>query len=215
MFVFTDTGGKYKRNYTKVCADLNKFKEAADNDAAVGLIRKLAKTDLFFLMYFILGIEEVNRPWIVDRISEVESQFDRTHNLWPRGHFKSTLFSFAYPIQRILNDSNERIGLFSETRQIAKGFGLRIKTTLETNMLLLAAFPDVLYDNPERQSPRWSMDDGLTVKRSKVFAESSFECWGMDSLPTGKHYSIIIGDDLVSQGSVGTPEAMAKLENNY
>lgn len=215
MFVFEDSGAKYKRDYAKVCNTLNKYEENREGDAAVALIRKLCKNDLFFLMHFVLGIKEVNRPWIVDRISEVESSWHRTLNLWARGHFKSTCITYGLVIQLLLRNTEERICIFSETRQIAKAFLRRIKTTFEQNGLLKSTFPDIFYDSPERQSPKWSEDEGIVVMRKGQYSESSIEAWGVLELPVGKHYTVKIYDDLVNADTVASSEQMIKLENSF
>jgi hypothetical protein len=40
-------------------------------------------------------------------------------------------------------------------------------------------------------------NDGITVKRESYVKEGTIEAWGLDSLPTGSHYSMLIFDDVV------------------
>jgi predicted phage terminase large subunit-like protein len=76
--------------------------------------------------------------------------------------------------------------------------------------LLKAWFSDILYDNPERQSPRWS-DEGLIFKRLKNPKEACVEAWGLvDSMPTGMHFNILLYDDVVTLGSVTNAEQIQK-----
>lgn len=103
------------------------------------------------------------------------------------------------------------MGIFSHTRPIAKGFLRQIKTEFETNQRLKDLFPDVLYDDPKKQSPKWSEDDGITVKRKTNPKEATIEAWGIvDGQPTSKHFLILNYDDLVTKESVNTPEMIAK-----
>lgn len=128
----------------------------------------------------------------------------------------STIITYGLNIQEILNDPNTRIGIASHTRSIAKAFLRRIKFTLEENEFLKRLFPDILYENPASQSPKWSEDEGLVVKRPSVFQESTVEAFGLvDSQPTSKHYSILNFDDIVTIGSVSTPEQIRKLDECF
>jgi predicted phage terminase large subunit-like protein len=99
---------------------------------------------------------------------------------------------------------------------LAKAFLLKLKTTFETNQLLKRAFPDIFYANPLKQSPKWNIDDGLTLKRKNVYNELSVEAWGItDGMPTGKHFTDLVYDDLVTEKSVSTPEQMKKLRDCF
>ena len=203
-------GANYRFDYVRLCAEMN-----ANREHATELIRVFAPKDLFFLAYFVLGIP-CNHPWLVDRIREVEEERYGVMDLWPREHFKSTILTYALIIWEILQNPEERIGIMSHTRGIAKAFLQRIKVTLESNQYLLDAFPDIFYQKPEYESPRWSLDHGIVVKRQGNYAESTVEAWGLvDGMPTGKHFSVMNFDDLVTVESVNTPETMRKLRECY
>ena len=121
----------------------------------------------------------------------------------PVPYRKSTIITFGYSIFRILNDPEVTIGIFSHTRPAAKGFLDWIKREFESNALLLECFPDILYANPQKESPRWSLDDGIIVKRQTNPKECTVEAWGLvDSMPTGRHYSERVYDDVSEQKAV-------------
>ena len=162
-------GANYRFDYVRLCAEMN-----ANREHATELIRVFAPKDLFFLAYFVLGVP-CNHPWLVDRIREVEEERYGVMDLWPREHFKSTILTYALIIWEILQNPEERIGIMSHTRGIAKAFLQRIKVTLESNQYLLDAFPDIFYQKPEYESPRWSLDHGIVVKRQGNYAESTVE----------------------------------------
>jgi predicted phage terminase large subunit-like protein len=103
------------------------------------------------------------------------------------------------------------VGIFSHTRGIAKRFLRQIKFEFEQNELLKEWFPDILYANPHKQSPKWSEDDGIVVKRKSNPAEATVEAWGVvDGQPIGKHFFILVYDDVVVPESVTSPEMMSK-----
>jgi len=207
---------KYKQNYKSICDKINILAEYNDVEKLVSYLRELAKTDLFFLLYFILDIKAINHPWIIDRINEIETDHNQTLDLWSREHWKSTLLTYALPIQKILCNPEERIGIFSHKKAISKAFLHRIKTTLENNDLLKFLFPDILFRDPRNEAPKWSADDGLIVRRTGVYNEATVEsCGFVDGMPTSKHYTIRIYDDIVTQESVTTPEQIRKTDEAW
>jgi hypothetical protein len=69
----------------------------------------------------------------------------------------------------------------------------------------------VLFENPSKESPKWSEDEGIVVKRKSNPKESTVEAWGLvDGQPTSKHYKLMVYDDVVTRESVTTPEMMTK-----
>lgn len=124
----------------------------------------------------------------------------------------STIITFGKSIQDILKDpDNTLIGIFSHTRGIAKGFLDQIKRELEGNSFLKDLFPDVLYKKPEVEAPKWSLDNGIIVKRKTNPKESTVEAWGLvDGQPTSKHFTVLVYDDVVTLESVTTTEQIRK-----
>ena len=124
----------------------------------------------------------------------------------------STIITYGKSIQDILDDPEVTIGLFSFNRPIAKAFLGQIKVELESNDYLKALFPDILWAQPQREAPSWSLDGGITVKRKTNPKEKTVEAWGLvDGQPTSKHYGILVYDDVVTRESVTTPEQIAKV----
>lgn len=209
-------GAPYDLDYPRVTAWLNGCLEARRHDELAAWVREFSQESLFFFCYFILGLRGLNHPWLVARVREVQAGHDSTLDLWFRESWKSTLLSYALPIWQIAHGPEITIGLFSHSRAIAKGFLRRIKTTLETNRLLSLAWPHVFYGDPVKQSPKWSEDDGLIVRRKGVYAEATIEAWGVvDSQPTSKHFSCRIYDDVVVPESVATLEQIAKTRERF
>lgn len=173
--------------------------------------RNWAKIDLYFLIRYGLKRADIENPWLFDRCREVQNSPNGHLDLWAREHYKSTIITFGLTIQDILNNPNETFGIFSHTRPIAKGFLRQIKREFESNELLKEWFPDILWDNPEKDAPKWSEDDGLIVKRSENPKESTIEAWGIvDSQPTSKHFGKLVYDDVVTDKSIFTPDMMRK-----
>jgi hypothetical protein len=131
--------------------------------------------------------------------------------LWAREHGKSSIITYGLTIQDILNDPEETFGIFSHTRDIAKSFLVWIMRELASNELLKSLYPDILWQNPKKDAPKWSEDDGLIVRRDGNPKESTVEAWGLvDGQPTAKHFGVRVYDDVVTLSSVGTPEQIRK-----
>ena len=181
-------------------------------ECAHELARHLATTDLYYLLTNVLGRVDVRNDWLFDRCIEVQEDRDEFLDLWSREHYKSTIISFALTIQDILINPEVTCGIFSCTRPLAKRLLRQIKFELEANKRLKDLFPDILYADPRRESPKWSEDDGIIVKRTTNPAAATVEAWGLvDGQPTGKHFSLMVYDDVVTRESVTTPDMIRKV----
>lgn len=154
-----------------------------------------------------------------DRCLEVQAEPYGYLDLWARDHRKSTIITYAHSIQEILASHGEdplmdeevTIGIFSHTRPIAKSFLRQIKRELEINRTLINLFPDILYNNPEKEAPTWSEDSGLVVKRKNNPKEATVEAHGLvDGQPVGKHFNRLKYDDVVTLKSVASPDMIQK-----
>lgn len=173
--------------------------------------RELCRTDLFYLLVVACKRKDIDRDWLYERCREVEAAPDGMLDLWAREHYKSTLITFGLTIKDILNNPNITVGIFSHSRPNAKSFLEQIKRELETNTYLKSLFPDVLFQHPQKESSKWSLDGGLIVKRSENPKEATIEAWGLvDGQPIGKHFSLLNYDDVVTAESVSNPDQIKK-----
>ena len=134
----------------------------------------------------------------------------------------STIITFGKNIQDILASHGDEplpewggrevtIGIFSFNRPAAKKFLRQIKLEFEENKELKELFPDILYEEPKKESPKWSEDDGLVVKRKSNPREATIEASGfVDGQPTGMHYVIRSYDDVVTLESARSVEMVKK-----
>lgn len=185
-------------------------------------LRHLCRTDLYFLLRYMLGRKDLEHPWLHARCLEIEEAPDGHLDLWARFHYKSTLQTFGKTIQDILSSHGEdpdprwngveqTFCIFSHTRPIAKAFLRQIRDELASNRRLIELFPDILYDEPDKNSPRWSEDNGLLVRRRSTPREATVEAWGLvDGQPTSKHFNILLYDDIVTPASVTNAEQVSK-----
>jgi hypothetical protein len=154
-------------------------------DRRIDHLRWLARNDLFFLLVHLLNAKFLEHQWYFDRCAEVQESPDNHLDFWSRGGGKSTIITYGKTIQDILINPEVTFGIFSHTRPIAKQFLRQIKSEFEKNELLCQLFPEILYEQPKLEAPKWAEDDGLIVKRKGNPKESTVEAWGLtDGQPT-------------------------------
>lgn len=176
-----------------------------------GYTQKLCREDLFFLLWYACGRLHLEHQWLLERCRDVQHAPNGYLDLWSREHCKSSIITFGKTIQDIICDCEVTIGIFSHTRPIAKSFLRQIMRELENNQILKKHFPAILYENPRKESPKWSEDEGLMVIRKGNPVECTVEAWGMvDGMPTGRHFKLRVYDDVVTMASVTSREQIDK-----
>lgn len=194
---------------------LNSLKDHSEQDQ-LATLRDWAKTDLYFLIRYVLERPDIEREWLFARCRGVQSAPDGHLDLWAREHYKSTIITFGLTIQDILNNPEITVGIFSHTRPIAKGFLRQIKREMESNQFLKKLFPDIFWTDAHKEAPKWSEDDGIIVKRRGNPKEATVEAWGIvDGQPTGKHFKLRVYDDVVTVDSVSGPDMIEKTTDRW
>lgn len=207
---------------------LNDYKEFINMFSALPLeqqtlvSRDMFRNDLFYLLTVGLRRKDMLHPWLLSRCKEVEANPNGYLDLWARGHYKSTIITFALTIQDILSSHGDSpdpkwggkeptIGFFSFNRPIAKQFLSQIKREFETNEVLRVTFPDIIWELPYKEAPSWSLDNGIILKRKSNPKEATIEAWGLvDGQPTSKHFDILVYDDVVTIDNVRSPDMIDK-----
>jgi hypothetical protein len=184
--------------------------------------RQLILSDLFFIVYFVMGIKAANHPFVVEACREVEKgPKTMTLDVWAREHFKSTIITIAETLQYHLDYKNEGpekcTAIFAYVRPVAKAFLRAIKILCENSDFLKECFPDVLWRKPETEAPKWSEDDGLIFRRkASARKESTIEAWGLiEGMPTSRHFNRRIYDDIETQDLSENPEQLNKCFSKF
>lgn len=174
-------------------------------------IRALVLEDRYYLLVVVLNRPDMWHPWTYERCREVERNPDGYLDLWAREHGKSSIITFAGIIQEVLRNPEITCCIFSHTAPRAKAFLAQIKREFENNKLLKTVFSDIFWDNPNKATQTWSLDAGITVQRKGNPKEATIEAHGLvDAQPVGKHYALMVYDDVVVPESVSTPEQVHK-----
>jgi hypothetical protein len=147
-------------------------------------------------------------------------QFDDADNavlIGGRTFGKSTQL-VADDIRHKLLDPNDASTWFSLTRELCQKKGGAIQKELEENQLLLGLWPDRFWRNAEERpsSTKWSLRDGLCIKRTSTRPEQSWEFHAFEKrLPTGTHPDGRYYDDVEAEGSAESPDVLATIERRW
>lgn len=126
----------------------------------------------------------------------------------PRGTFKSSVSSVAYPIWRLIRNPNLRILIDSEVYSNSKNFLREIRAHLIGNQRLIQLFGEFKTSN-------WNESEVTIAQRTAIKKEASITCGGIGTIKVGQHYDLIIADDLNSQNNSETVEGRKKVIRHY
>lgn len=135
--------------------------------------------------------------------------------LMPRYTFKSSICTIAYSLWRLTLNDNLRILIYSDTNEKAEGFLNEIKNHIEGTKP--TSLFRKLYGAWEVDAKRGVWNQAAIVIRPRTNAQSvpSVDTAGIETSKLGKHYDLIIFDDIVSDKNVTTREQMDKVEACY
>lgn len=199
---------------------LQKVREEAPDEVWMPLWAAAGRADLYFLASHILTSRNApyikNRhPWLFDRFRDVQREPSDHADIWFREGYKSETHK-CEAIRGILSEPNRSYCIFSFKAPIAKGMMRNIMYEFENNELLKSLYPDVLWEDPRKQAPKWSENEGIIVKRTVNTREATMEASGLvDGQPISKHYDVRIYDDVVTLDSVSTEDQMAKVSEAF
>lgn len=169
--------------------------------------REIYKHSLFETCH-LLGLKDVNWQTHGKVIRALESRRTRKLIVMPRGTFKSSICSVAYPIWCLLRDPDERILLDSELYSNSKNFLREIKMHLAST-----ALTDIFGEF--RNPACWNEGEIIIAQRNRVIKEASITASGIGAEKTGQHYDRIIIDDLNSPSNSHTKEGQEKVLMHY
>lgn len=129
-----------------------------------------------------------------------------------RGAGKSTLCTIVKAIHLLLKNPNLRILIASKTSGHAEAMLKEIKSHFEGNDRLAEVFG--LYYDP-RKVGKWDNTEIEVLPRTTRDKEASITCIGVGGQVVGKHYDVILSDDLVDEENSRTKYMRDKLRTWY
>ncbi len=168
--------------------------------------RRRAKTDLFFLCYGVLGFKKLSVNLHGNLCTFVQNTDNEQFRefLLPRAHYKSTVLTIGDSIRIALPDDigdqpwprnlgpNVRICIGHEIDSMAGRFLSQITSHFMSNPILMGLFPECV---PVPRVQRINTHE-LELPRSDLWAEPTFDTFGVGARSQGRHYNFLKLDDL-------------------
>lgn len=192
--------------------DSAKGMRAPADAAKIQFERWMCKTDLYYLVKYVLGYNRLEFHLHKHVAEGAESLAPGARELveLPRDTFKSTIRTIGFAIQCVLRNSDVRILFKSNVKDNASKKLDETKNHFIDNEVLKKLFPEHV---PQRVSDEGSGSSWTTPARKTMNAEGTFEAAGVGTSSTSCHYDIIIGDDFWDEKSVTSQEVMTKCKN--
>ncbi len=170
-------------------------------------MRALYLSDFFLYSKHAVGYKDLEWDVHGESIRLFESDAKRKLDVMPRGTFKSSLGSVAYPMWRLEKDPDLTILLDSELYTNSKNLLREIK----------GHYASGKYMNVfgERVGTKWDEGEIIISTRTRNRKEASITVGGIGTTKVGQHYDIIIGDDYNSAQNSDTPEKCQKVIDHF
>lgn len=168
---------------------------------------KYAMDHFWFFVTEILGWKGLDDTFHGDLSDFMEKPHPLKLVLAPRGHLKSTLCTVAYALWRAFKNPNIRILISNYREANAGSFLFQIRNELLSERLK-TFFPKAI---PNLRNVKWN-ESQITLNRTSNPKEATFEIAGVGNEITGRHYDLILFDDIVGPENIGTLEQLQKLQ---
>jgi hypothetical protein len=179
----------------------------ADSETLKLAVRKAYGDSLWHTTTKLLGFKDLTIHTHLPIIKALESHSRRKLVCVPRGTFKSSIASVAYPIWRLIKDPNRRILIDSEVFTNSKNYLRQIK-----NLILSDNFVQIFGD---WRTDVWNESEIVIAPRNKILKDPSIVVGGIETTKVGLHVDEIIGDDYNSPANSETPEQRKKVIDHY
>lgn len=187
---------------------LSKYSAENQRKILAEIKRDIFRKSLFLFAKRICGYEDVDPDTHGPMIQALEDpETKKKMVVVPRGCFKSSITSVAYPMWMLERNSNLRIMLDSELYSNSKNFLREIRSHYESEK-----FTSVF---GVRKAEVWNEGEIILSTRTIPKKEPSIVCSGVGAQKTGQHYDIIIADDLNSPGNTKNPEVAESVRNHF
>lgn len=170
-------------------------------------IKDLLLSDFFLFAKHGLGYKDLEWEVHKECVTALESDAKRKLIVMPRGSFKSSLGSVAYPIWRLLKDPNLTILLDSELYTNSKNLLREIKGHMASKRFITIF--------GQQAGDKWDEGEIILSTRTRNRKEASITVGGIETTKVGQHYDLIIGDDYNSASNSDTPEKCQKVLDHF
>lgn len=151
--------------------------------------KEIFNSSLYLTAKELLGYKDVNHRTHGDMIQSLEEPTTRKLIVMPRGTFKSSVSSVAFPIWCLNRNPDLRILLDGEVYTNSKNFLREIRMHLEAEPITSVYGPYA--------GPVWNESEIVIRQRKKVYKEASITASGIGAEKTGQHYDCLVAGTLI------------------
>lgn len=167
------------------------------------------RMDFYLFLEDALEMKGLNKEFHGEMADFMQEKHDLKLMLAPRGHLKSTICTIGYALWRLMDNPDLRILIANYKLDNAKSFMGQAKQYFIQDGKFRFYYEKFI---PSLKNAKWN-DSQVTIKRYKNLKEASLEATGVGGEITGKHFDLIIYDDIVGPENVSTLEQAQKLRN--
>lgn len=133
--------------------------------------------------------------WFHQEMMEWQDSYSEALILAFRGARKTAYLTIARAVMEVVCNPNVRILFASDAEGQAKTFLRGVKSHFEHNEALRAIFGDFVVG-----ADKWAESEIIVNRRTAVgMKEGTITCVGMETAILGRHFDVIIADDLVTE----------------
>jgi len=170
-------------------------------------LRKYYLDNLFLfskeLLCFEMLTEKIHKRWS-DAL--MNSSKRRKLYLKPRGTYKTSLYSISYPLWRIIRNPNLRIAICGNSSENACDHVRAIQKQILYNDKLIN-----LFGNLYNKKLNWTQNSfSIALRKNFNRKENNITALGFGTQMTGKHFDVIIADDIVNNDDRESPAIRKK-----
>lgn len=190
------------------------------------LVRMYVATNYYITNLFLSGGQRLD-PFTGRIEADCDFQWHHAHEIQHegegkintsfRGGWKSHWSEYVGCTCKVVNNPDRVMAIASHQKDAAAKHGIRIMMEWEKNVELKAAWPDVFFNDPKKDSdcPLWNQETGCTVRRKIPSVLPTLSWWAIEHVPTGSRISDFFFDDLEVEDTVETDEQRKKLLRRF
>jgi hypothetical protein len=170
-------------------------------------IQKAYADSLWHTTTDLLGFKDLTKHTHLPIIEALEDNTPRKLICVPRGTFKSSIASVAYPIWLLIKNPNLRILIDSEVYTNSKNYLRQIKNFINSESFR--------YYFGDWTTNVWNEGEIVIAPRTKNLKDPSILVGGIGTTKVGVHVDVIIADDYNSAANSETPDQRKKVIDHY
>jgi hypothetical protein len=122
----------------------------------------------------------------------------KEHNVYFQGCWEDGCgLADCVDVHHRFDGSNTRILYAGETERAAQNQLRWCAAKMQSTKLLRALWPHRMWDDARKEAPKWSAE-AFQVRRTKEYPEASVEALGVGGAVTGRHYDVLVKDDIAT-----------------